>query len=163
MPLQNVNLTVNLPWTQSATIAGGFQPVTQGPDSQNFSLFNINVATYNQLYTASYTLAASATQTIDLTSLTNLVGESIDYTQALSILVLPVGSQCTLKPGATNPLTWFFGGSTQSIIIPDSGMFAFSCPATGSGATVSGTAKTLELINSGATSLVVDITIIGAS
>jgi len=162
MPLTAASFNTSLAWTQQKANTGQ-GATTQGPDSESFNLNGLNVTTFNQLYVASFTLAASASQTIDVTSLTNLVGESFGFGHTLTILILPVGSQCTVQPGGTNPLQWFFGGTGQSVVITAGGMLAYSEPVAGPGAAVSGSHKTLELTNSGATSLTVSVVLLGST
>ena len=162
MPLTAASFNTVLAWTQSKTnpAAGN---TNQGPDSQSFNLGGLTVATFNQLYVATFTLAASASQTIDVTSLTNLIGESFSFGHTLTLLILPTGSQCTVQPGGTNPLQWFFGGTTQSITVTAGGMLAYSEPVAGPGAVVSSSHKTLELTNSGVTSLTVTLVLLGST
>ena len=82
MPLTSLNLNTNLNWLLSTTNAYGTTTM-EGPDSITFNPGSLNVSTWNQLYANTYTIAASANQTINLSSLTNLVGETFGFGHVL--------------------------------------------------------------------------------
>ncbi len=163
MPLSQLALNASLTFAESVDNTGGFVPTTMGTDSVSFNLGGISLTTYNQLFAAQYTIAVSGTQTIDLTTLTNFVCESFSFNGVISIMLLPTGSSCTLSPGASNALQWFFGGTTQSVTVPAGGLFVFSAPASGPSTTVDGTHKTLKLANAGAGVLTVDFFVLGSA
>lgn len=163
MALTSVGLQASLRWKQFRAGSTGYGDLTQGDDSKGFNLNGVSTTTFNQLYTASFTLAAAASTTVDLQNVVTLVYETIAFTKVLSLMVLPVGSECTLSPGAADPLTWFLTGTTPAVVIPAGGLFMFSLPSTSTGQTVDATHKTLKLLNSGATSLTVSITVIGST
>jgi hypothetical protein len=137
----------------------------QGPDSFNCNLNGLNIATYNQLLATQYTIAYAASHNIDLTNLTNLVNEMFAFTSVLTIVVIPTGASCQLKPGASNPCGWFFGTTTDSVMIPAGGMLAFSQPTAGPGFTVDGSHKILTVTNTGGSgmTLTVDVLILGSA
>jgi len=150
MPLSNLTLNANVQWQLSKTNSG-FSSTTFGPASSNFNLNGINLTTFNQLAALEYTsIASSGSETVDLTSLTNLVGESFSFGHVLGIMVLPVGQPCTFGPGAANPQQWFFGGTTETIIAPAGSGFCYSAGPTDTGSAVDSTHKTLTFTNSGA-------------
>jgi hypothetical protein len=78
-------------------------------------------------------------------------------------MVLPTGSNVVVSPGSSNPLTCFFGGSTQSINVTAGGIFLYSSAATDTGFAVTSTAKTLKFDNSGSTSLSLQVVIVGST
>jgi len=164
MSLERVNLTINLAWLLSKTNTG-FVDSEQGPDSKGFSLQGLDVAIQNQLFAAKYTVLASGTQVIDLSTFTNLVSQATGLTSVLTLFLLPTGTNaiCKLEPGASNPLTWFFSGTTPAISIPAGGTFVFSNPGTGTGQTVDGTHKNLLVTNTGAGTLSLTVLAIGSS
>lgn len=141
----------------------GFANTTVSNTSIPFSLTGLNVSTFNQAFAAQYAITSSGSQTIDLTSLTNLVSESFSFGHALTIIVTTTGGQITLSPGASNPLTWFFGGTSPTITITAGGMFCYSEPVTGPGTVVSSSHKTLTLTNNGGTTSTVTIGILGST
>jgi len=161
MGLSNLSFNPTVTWSLAKT-NGAFGNTTQ-MGSKGFNFNGISLITYNQLYAATLSLGATGSQTVDLTSLTNLVGESVDFISALALIVIPSGSECTIQPGASNPLQWFFGGTTQSVVVPDGGFFAFSMKPTGTGEAVDSTHKNLKFTNSGATPLSLDVVIVGGT
>jgi len=162
MPLTTATLNNQLSFTLTRTNTG-FNATKANNNSVTFNLNGLNVTTFNQVFAQQYTLAAAANQDIDLTSLTNLVYESFSFGHALLLMVTATGSQCTVTPGPTNGLQWFFGGSTQSVIIPAGGFFCFSEPVTGPGHVVDSTHKVLRFTNSGGTSLTLNVAILGST
>lgn len=140
----------------------GFGNTTEGPDQISFSLSGVNIVTFNQLAALKYTIAASGSQNIDLTSLNNLVCESFSLGHALTIMILPTGGSITLTPGASNGLDWFMG-STSAITITAGGCLAYSEPTAGPGTVVSGPHKVLTLTNNGGTTTTVTLAILGST
>lgn len=122
------------------------------------------MATYNQLFSARYTILAAGTQAVDFYSFTNLAGESVTATKiyAVVIVVTGAGSSVKVEPHGTNPLTWFFAGTTPSITIPGSatpgGLFVFS---EGGTETMNATTRQWLLTCSGATATVDVVAIVG--
>src|SRR5579872_6711276 len=161
MPLTSASLNVSLAWAL-AVAQTPFANRTQGPDSTFFNLNGLNVGTFNQIATESYVIPTTTTTTVDCTSFTNLTCETFSFGHVLAIMVQPTGNQVTVGPGASNQLQWFWGGTTQSIIIPAGGMFVFSAGATATGAVVSGTHKTIALTASGGNTTV-EVVIIGST
>lgn len=96
------------------------------------------------------TLAASASSTIDLSAFTDPFGDAGSATKVLGILLLPAagGGDAVLSPGATNPATWFFGGTTPTHTVKAGGAFLHFEPA---GTTIDATHKTLTLTNASGT------------
>lgn len=141
----------------------GFSNTALQTSSTSFNLNGLSLTTFNQVFAKQYTLAASASQTVDLTSLTNLVNEAFSFGHLLTIIIKAVGSECTVSPGASNPQQWFFGTTTDSVVIEAGGMLAYSGPATATGSAVSGSHKTLLFTNSGLTSLTLTVVILGST
>lgn len=97
----------------------------------------------------SVTLAAAATQTIDLFSLNDALGQSVEATElhALVITCVTAGGSGTLTKGASDGFTGF--GSTISLPV------TASCPLvlpSAAGIAVSGTNKNVVVTNTGAAS-----------
>lgn len=161
MPLTACQINAVLSWTLGKSNTG-YGNTTEGPDSQNFTYTNVNSAV-NQLFAAEYTIASPGSQTIDCTSLTNLVAETFSFGHVFAIMVLPTGSSCSVGPGASNPLQWFFGGTSQTVNVTSGGMFFYAEPPAGNGIAVNSTAKTITLTNTGGASLTVQIAILGST
>jgi hypothetical protein len=162
MPLSQASLTCQAFWALTRTNTG-YRATTQGPESQGFTLVGLDVADFDQVLAATYTVATTATQDIDLTALTNLVYQSFGFAHVLSIMVLPTGDEITLEPGPSNGLVWFFGSATDSIVIAEDGCFMYSLPASSAGQVVDGTHKVLRLTGSGASTATVKVFIIGST
>lgn len=90
-----------------------------------------------------------AITTIDLTSLTNLVYESFSLAHVLLLMLVPTGSDVHMTPGASNPLQWFFDGSSQGLTVHKNGVFLYCEDPGNTGVAVTGTAKTLAFQNAG--------------
>lgn len=144
MPLTEGYILATSSWTQTKTTTGR-EDVTQGPDSVSKTV-TFDVASVNRVYVYPISLAASGTATIDLQAVTTLLAESDVWTkvQGLELTVDSGGGNIKLEPGASNPLTWFFSGTTPAITVKAGGFLAIG---DGSTFTVSATVKTLKLTN----------------
>lgn len=160
MPLSQLTFTASINWSLYK-VNSGFGNTKQGPSSESFSLANISTTTFNQLYGADISLAASASQTINCASLTNLVGESFGFGHLLMLWVYASGSECTVSPGASNALEPY--GAGNSVIVPSGGINIQSYPATATGLVVNSGAKNLLLTNTGLTALTVTVVILGST
>lgn len=160
--LSSLLLNLNLYWSLSRANSSGFGPTTQGTDSLTFNLKGIDVATYNQLVAGSDVVAAAANLDLDLTTLTNLVYETVVFTKAEGIMIRPFGGSIVLEPGPTNGLTWFLSGTTPTVTIPDGGCFMY-CEGLTGGHTVDSTHKVLRLNNPTGGNVTVDYAIWGTS
>ncbi len=160
MALTQWGFTVSATYALSKA-AAPFGPLFIGPDTNTFSHSGINLTTWSQLFAAQYTIAASGTQNIDLSSFTNIVTEATTFAKVLALAFFASGSSATLSPGASNALVWFFGSATDSITIVDGGCFAIGAPITAVGQTVDGSHKNLLITNPGATTLTVTILVLG--
>lgn len=156
MALTSSVITGKIQWSQTKSNPG-FAPTKQGPDYIASSIAP-PINTINEIFAENRVLAAAASHTYDLTTIINFFGESVTFTKARALHLAVQGGQIALSPGASDPLTWFFGGTSPSITLPDG---SFITIGGGSNATVSGTAKNLTITNTGATSATYQITIIG--
>lgn len=144
MPLTEGYLSSTSSWTQAKETTGRVD-ATQGPDTVA-STVTFSVATVNRIYTYPISLAASGTATIDVQAVTTLLAESDAWTkvQGIQLTVDSGGGNIKLEPGASNPLTWFFSGTTPAITVKAGGFMALG---DGSTFTASSTVKTLKLTN----------------
>ena len=167
MPLTQLGLNANLSWILRKSNTG-FGETTEGPDSLNFNINGVDVSTWNQLFTGRYSIAASGTQNIDLTSFTNLLNESVTFAHVLCMEIRTVGGQITLSPGASNPFSWGFGttgGSGSPVAnwtINNGGVFLV-CEPTSGGIVVNSSHKNILLTNNGGTTSTVTIVIAGST
>lgn len=131
-------------WTQTRSTTGTLD-VTQGPDSVSPSV-TLDVTSINRLGYWNISLAASGTATYDLTSVTTLISETDAWTkvQAIVLTVDSGGGNIKLEPGASNPATWFFSGTSPAITVKAGGFLALG---DGSTYTIDATHKTLKVTN----------------
>ena len=159
MSLAQLTLKTGIIWQLSRVNAGGFQPTLQGIDSVQLTLSLGDFSGADDAYITELSLAASANQTIDFSSFTDLAGNTVTPTKVYAILVKPTGTGAVIQiaPGASNPLTWFFGGTTPTVSVPAGG--AMLLMQTGP-TTIDGTHKTLKFTNTGSGALLCDLVVI---
>jgi len=163
MPLTNIGLSAQATWSLQSGAATGYAAASQGDDLP-WVLAGIDVAVWNQLYVATLSTAASGTATIDLTALSNLVGESFSFGHVLAIAVLPQTADVRMQPGGAHPIQWFFNNLAAGVVVHNGGVFVWSDPATSTGTAVTGTAKTFTVTNlSGTTAASTDLLILGST
>lgn len=148
-------IRASLSWEQSSTNTG-FNSTTQKGDV-SVSLAP-STSTYNEVFAASYTLAAAGTQTVDLYSITNLLNQSKTITKLIGLIIKATatvtGGVLKLENGASNPLLWpLASGDALSVTVGTAG--AVLLFAQGTTHTVSNTAKTLLLTNTGTQTITV--------
>ncbi len=163
MPLSIASMNAVSSFTL-AKANSGFAPTTSGPNSIAFSLPSLNLTYYNQAYSVQLSLAASASSTINLQSVTNLIGENVVFAHVLSIFVTAATSEFTISPGAMNGLNWYLSiYGSAGVVIPAGGFFAFSSPATSLGTVVDSSHKNLAVQNTGAVTGICSLVIFGAT
>jgi len=142
---------------------------TQGENVFTFNLNGVDLTVWNKDYIAQFTLAGGASQTVDFTNITSLLYETgvvFAKTHTIGVqvdLVDPAhtNASVTMKPGASNPLQWFFTSATEGMKFLDGQSMLFSDAPTGVGFTVDGAHKTLTFNNPGTDSIVVTVVVIG--
>ncbi len=143
-----------------------FQPETQGPDNLTYNGGSIDLTIWNRLYLSNISLTTGATTTIDLTALTDLLGNAIAFGHIWLIVLKPVLYTWTVEPGAANGLEIF--GGTGVILPVRAGLnqdFKCGTPAgaASGGLTVDATHKNLKLTNTGAGTDTAQLAIHGSS
>jgi len=159
MPVTLLNANMVVQWAMTRT-NGVFAPTRQGVDGIEYNLADLN-AIFQSVYVESKAIVGSGTYTIDLTSLANLVNESILFTKLLFLFVLPIGSGVNIAPGASNGLQ-LFGGSGRSIDVPANGCEFWGGDPAGTGLTVDATHKTLLFTNTSGAALTLELVLAGA-
>lgn len=141
-------------WSQSQ-LNTGFVATAQGGDSIAASILP-DLSLYNSVMVGQYTIAASGTQSIDLRNFVDLLNVSHTTTNKVIGMMLSVsGANVKLEPGTTNPLTWFWTGTTPVLTVKAGG---FLCFGDGDSTVLDLTHSTLKLTNlSGSVSAVVRI------
>jgi hypothetical protein len=163
LPLTNaLSLTVSESWALSTPNTAPFQATRQGTDSINFNWAGVNTSTVNQLWGNVYTIAGSGSTTIALNSLTNFVGESVNFAHVYSVFVVGDPSNVVvIGPGSSDGFP--VCGSTNTCTIPAGGVFLLACGAAGTPTAVGGSTYNLKLSNPGSTSVTCEIVIVGAT
>lgn len=156
MSVDNSAVVGQINWTQSK-VNSGYTKTKQGPDQLSVSL-SPDTTTYNRIYAVSGTLAASASVTIDLQGVTDYLGQSLTLTKIIAIQLSAEGSTMKYEPGASNGLSWFLSGTSPAISIRSGGFFLVG---DGTFGVVSGSAKTITVTNTGATSGTYNLALIG--
>ncbi len=117
------------------------------------------------IYSDQRTLNASASETLDLTALTNAFGAAINFAKVKAILIkASSGNTNNVAYGnATAPFIGPLSVGTATISLPPDGAMMLAAP--GSGWTVTGgSADEIKIANSaGSTTVTYDIIIIGTS
>jgi hypothetical protein len=142
MTIANSGISGEITWTQTKTNTG-FLVTRQGPDKIELGLAPA-IATYNEVYAVQGTLAGSATVTLNLNSFSNLLGQAVTATKGIGLMVKATAADLKIEPGATNPLAWFWGGTTPSVTIKAGGFFLIGDGGT---ATISASTCNLKITN----------------
>jgi len=115
MPLDGAAYRASLSWRHTRQ-NDGFLNATQGPDS--IALSNDETGA-DAVFAGKTTLAASASKTFNLQSLTSLLSQSINFVDINAAMVQVVSGDAILTPGASNPASLFMGGTSPGIVMPE--------------------------------------------
>lgn len=141
----------------------GFNTVTLA-DKADYSQ-TVDVTAYTFCYIVQGTIAGGANTTIDLFgTLTDLLGNSTSAkTKFLGLIIATSGTAATasltLEPGASNPLTMGFAGTSPTLTVDAGGCIAI-VNADGQHETVSSTVRNIKLSNPGSTTVTYDLGVI---
>lgn len=119
------------------------------------------------VYAKQLTLLASTPQTLDLTSLTDLSGATVNFARIRELVIQVVtttsGYTVTVGAAAANPWAALWG-TTGTMVIPAGSIFRVSEPnlLSTAGLVTSGTSKNLKL-DPGANQVVINLMIVGGS
>lgn len=162
MPLSALQLSNTVSLTLQKTVAG-WPAIVQGPDKVTWNYQALDLTVYTQAYVGILTIPAGTNQTIDLTSFTNLAGETVALTKVLAMVVTVSGPTGVLKitPGTSNGLAAWFFGATDGIVMADGDQLSFARDPAKTPVTVDATHKTIKFANTGAASITVTVVIIG--
>ena len=146
MALTALQILTSTVWVQTNPVTG-FSTAKHPGGNEKSVLPTVSAAAANRVYITEATLAASASITIDLRSLTEPVfREALTPVRGYSIQLIGTGSAWRLDPGAANPLQWFFGGTTQQINGGAGAMFCFADPTA---VTINATNRNIRITNTG--------------
>lgn len=165
MPLKanSAAFRVSSAWEYEKTITG-FSPASQR-GSLSLSLLP-DTDTLDHMFFDSFDLAAGASATVDLRAFTAAIGEAASITQAVTFTIkataLAAGGILRVEPGATNPLTWFFAGTSPAIVlnVGTLGNSTHQCGFAiqdGSTVVVSDTSRNLKVSNPGTATITVKL------
>ncbi len=137
----------------------GFTTATRKLTKQ---LLATDVTAFNSVFAAEYSIAAAGTQTVDFfAAFTDLLGNSVSLTKAIALLVLATGSGVIVEPKpATNPLVWFYSGTSPQITIHAGGGFLFFDGAT---RTIDATHRNILFTETGGATLTLDVVLWGGT
>lgn len=116
---------------------------------------------------ANRTLAATTGEQLDLSgTLTNSLGETIDFTKVRTLIVQndSTHTSCTLSvgPGTTNGVTTIWSGTTPTETVrPNGGMTIKHSPDVTGFAVTAGSADTIRIYNNGSTTATYTVMAIG--
>lgn len=120
----------------------------------------------DRVFSDQRTLTASASETLDLTSLTDPSGASISFAKVKAIMIKAASgntNSVVVGNAASNPFVGPLGGTTPTITIPPGGSVMLLAPVSG-WSVANGSTDNLKIANSaGSTSVTYDIMIIGTS
>jgi len=106
-----------LTWSQQQDNPG-FSPTVQGPDTfASSTSFEIAATGVNSVYAVEDELLPLQSFTIDLQVLTDFFNNPMVFTRVYSIQVQVQGADLQWGPGATDPCVWFFGSSTDRVVV----------------------------------------------
>jgi hypothetical protein len=161
----SLSLAASATWSQSQS-NGALQGTTQGPDSLSYRA-TPDAATYTQVQATQLTLAASASQTLDLSSFTTLLNATATCTKVLGVLVKATntvtGGQLKIEPGASSAIDFWLGGTTPSLTLACGDPAGPGCAvliADGAARAVSGSVKNVKLSNPGTQTVTVSVVIL---
>ncbi len=154
MPLASGEMRANFTFKLSKPNTGFPPTVVKSTKSKRLS----PGTAFDQCLSARYSIAAAGEQVLDLSSFTNVVGETVTGTKAVGILLLATGSTARIEEDGTNGLRWFAtsDGDIGAVVVKDGGFFAWGEPT---GTTIDATHKRLKITNTGGTTLTVDVVI----
>lgn len=151
MPLEGASYRSALSWRHTRQ-NDGFLNVVQGPDSISVSSDDTGA---DAVFAGVSTLAASASKTFNLQSLTNLLSQSINFADVRATMIQAINGTVTITPGASNPASLFLSGTTTGIVLTE-GSFVISSFVS----TVDATHKNVDL-TAGATGCQFRVAILG--
>lgn len=154
---------IDVTWNFSEPIVGDLATGTF-PHTSRYSqtiLAGTGAGRADLTYSKRYTIAAGATQTIDMKALVNAKGTTIGFVKLVGWYIYnDTGNSLTLEPGASNGFTARWGGTSPTTIIPGK---AFELFYNDTGYAVGSSTKTIDITNDGATSATVLVRLLGRS
>ena len=167
MPLDSASLSGRCVFSFTVPVSG-WADLTQGNNQISFGATSLATDTWDEAFAAVLSVAGGGSTTIDLTSVTNLAGESVVLTAVLAAVVKAVPTVAadsdiavTIGPGVSNGLEWLAGANDVPLAANEA--FVRWGDPDGAGFTVDSTHKTLKVANTGADDATVTVVIIGTT
>lgn len=121
----------------------------------------------NRMWTSERTLAASATEDLDLAGvLTDPFGQTVTLARVKALIVAAAAgnSNNVVVGGGTNPFINWISGTTPAVIVRPGGLLLLAAPDATGYAVTAATGDVLKVANSGAgSSVTYQIVVIGAA
>lgn len=159
----SLSIRAALSWEQESANGAGRQPTRQGPDAVSYDAAP-SAATYTEVLVAQFTLAASASQTLNLNSFATLLGATATCTKALGFLVkatnAALGGQLKIEPGATSAFDCWLSGTSPAVNLSCGDPAGPGCAwllADGMTRAVSSSAKNVKFSNPGTQAVAVSV------
>lgn len=159
MPLTYAQIEAGLKWGFTKTNTGFGDTTQQGELNANISY---SVTDVTKSAGAVYSISASATQTVDLQTMTDWASTALSSGKAVAFGIKVTGNGVTVKAGSTNGLTTWFIRNSGQLYLPAGSFFVVGWPYSAA-ATVSGSAKTLDIVNDSGATATVTIAFLGGA
>lgn len=152
----------------AALLVGVHDFAPPGSDLKKSRSFNFTNAQASKVFADRRTLAASASEELDLAgSLVDALGATITFTKIRALLIEASSANAnTVVVGgaAANAVATLFGDATDTLVVRPGGVALLVAPDTAGYAVTPATGDLLKVANGGAgTAVTYDITVLGAS
>lgn len=157
MPLAQASLSVTLTTSFTYSLAPGpFGIISQGPNTAQYNLPNLDLSVYDQAVEEYFALAGGQFFDIDLYDFVNLIAEETGLRHAITLLILPAagyqetGAKILCEAAPSNG--WYLGDLSDRNTIQSGGCLLLSAGeglggTEGSGMPVSPTQRYLRVTN----------------
>lgn len=126
MALRSAQLQATLNWAQRVVPGNGLNPGRQEGPVVGTAAPAIGASDASEVYPLVGTLAAGASVTINLSSITDPVfGQALNPTRVYQMIFIGTGAAWKYEPGSVSGLNWFLSGITPAISGAAGEFFAF--------------------------------------
>lgn len=156
---------LNAAYSQTLDVGAVQYPLAYGPNFVFTDGSGANQA--NKLFTDTRTLAASASESLDLNGvLTDAFGAVLNFTKIRALIIAASAANTNdviVGNAASNGFVSWCGGATNTVTVKPGGLFMLVAPDVNGYAVTAATADLLKVLNGGAgTSIDYTITILGS-
>ena len=155
--LTQLTLSAAMQW-QLARSNAGFADTKQG-SNLSYSQTLTGFATWTQLFAQQMTIANGSFNEFSLSTFTNALGTAVTAGHILAICIVPTGAGalCSVTPGVTNGLVWYWTGTSPALAVPINGVEYHTEDPAGTGTVLDATHNTLRITNAGTAPLTVSV------